>query len=228
MECMRWLFLREIRKIVQSRSEEPDFELDQDTRRQIVEAVDRFVKKYELNVYSYLTDDLETRIRHGVSVLPLEDIEILNQVRYKGKLFQKSAHYASNSMLYSIAGLYEVAAARHGGIRNWSEMTADYTAQKKEADAMRSRESRVRWNKRGEWLVENAPLVAAGLWCAVLGTHDFYKDWVYQISRWGICGACFWRGGTLWNLGWRRSLLPLAAVAVLFNPLAPIDFSRSE
>jgi hypothetical protein len=65
---------------------------------------------------------------------------------------------------------------------------------------------------------------AAAIWCFILGMTHFDEDWVYQLSSWAICGVAIY--GILKLKGaWRW---PLAILAVLFNPIAPIHFDPEE
>jgi hypothetical protein len=65
-------------------------------------------------------------------------------------------------------------------------------------------------------------LLAAGVWCAVLAFVSFGSLGVYQLSRWFVCGCALY--GALKIQSDFRWLL--VAVAVLFNPILPIRFSR--
>lgn len=79
-----------------------------------------------------------------------------------------------------------------------------------------------------ENLKKNRFLYAAAVWCVVLALVPFYGEWVYQLSHWGVCGIALWCGWQRWKEGVRGWLVPLGIVAVLFNPIAPINFARDE
>ena len=70
----------------------------------------------------------------------------------------------------------------------------------------------------------NSVLLLAAAWCAVLGTVSFYSDWVYQLSRWGVCASAVY--GALGAKGaWRW---PLWILAVIYNPIAPVHFEGDQ
>lgn len=71
--------------------------------------------------------------------------------------------------------------------------------------------------------MKNSVLLGAGVWCAVLALVHFDHYWVYQLSRWGVCAAAVFGAVTLAGKPWQW---PLWALAVLFNPIAPIHFGR--
>lgn len=225
---MKWFFFRDLRSIVRQRHEEPDFDRDQRARQQVIEAVDRFVKKHVLHGLTHENEDLEVRIRHGFSVLPLEDIEVLNRVCFEGRVFESSAHPGVLGMMSLLANIYDVAGARHGETRRWAEMIDAYTAEKNDIDANLAKEAGDRRRDRLTWLCNNLPMLMTAAWCVSLALTDFSDEWVFQLSRWGVCAVCIWRGLALWKQGWRQMLIPLASVAVLFNPLAPIDFEERQ
>ncbi len=65
-------------------------------------------------------------------------------------------------------------------------------------------------------------LLAASLWSVVLALADFHDIWIYQISRIGVTLAAVF--GAL-SLPLRYSIA-LCVVAVLYNPLLPIEFDE--
>ena len=67
-----------------------------------------------------------------------------------------------------------------------------------------------------------AILVAAAVWCVILATAHFREYGVYQLSKWLITGAAIYAA-----VHCPRFRAPLAVVAVVFNPVVPIRFSRS-
>lgn len=71
-------------------------------------------------------------------------------------------------------------------------------------------------------------LLAAAAWCAVLVFASFDSGWRYQLSQWSLTLAAIGFAASFWGEGVRHWIIPLVAVAVLFNPLAPISFHRDE
>ncbi|MEO7100271.1 MAG: DUF6804 family protein [Luteolibacter sp.] len=67
-------------------------------------------------------------------------------------------------------------------------------------------------------------LVVAGIWCGVLTFAHFHSISVYQLSRWAVCAAAIF-GFLNTQSPWKWAMV---AVAVLFNPLGPIHFSRES
>jgi MFS family permease len=57
-----------------------------------------------------------------------------------------------------------------------------------------------------------------------LGFSDFDSVWVYDLAKWAVCSLSVYLGVYLWKRDLRRSLIPLAVVAVAFNPIAPVRF----
>ena len=70
-------------------------------------------------------------------------------------------------------------------------------------------------------------LLAAAIWSAVLIFSDF-PDWGYQLSKWGLTSVAGIAAWHLWRAGARQSVIPLAATAAVFNPIAPISFDEDE
>lgn len=67
-----------------------------------------------------------------------------------------------------------------------------------------------------------APLIlAAAIWCVVLATVRFHEYGIYQLSKWAITAVAIYAAVELPKVRWL-----LAAVAVAFNPIMPIRFSR--
>jgi hypothetical protein len=64
----------------------------------------------------------------------------------------------------------------------------------------------------------------AAAWCIVLALADFRDGWIYDLSKWALCGVCAYTGFRFWKEGSRRLLIPLGIMAVIFNPFAPIRF----
>ncbi len=64
----------------------------------------------------------------------------------------------------------------------------------------------------------------AAVWCIVLALADFREEWIYDLSKWALCGLCVYGGFQSWKAGERRRLVPLGILAVIFNPFAPIRF----
>ena len=68
----------------------------------------------------------------------------------------------------------------------------------------------------------------AAVWCIVLALADFSgEEWIYDLSKWALCGLCVYAGFQSWKEGSRRRLVPLGILAVIFNPFAPIRFGDS-
>jgi hypothetical protein len=67
-------------------------------------------------------------------------------------------------------------------------------------------------------------LLVAAVWCVVLTLADFREEWIYDLSKWALCGVCGYTGFRFWKEGSRRVLVPLGIMAVIFNPFAPIRF----
>jgi hypothetical protein len=78
-------------------------------------------------------------------------------------------------------------------------------------------------SRKGTWL-----LLGMAAWCAAIALIDFSGDWVYDLSKWGVCAGCLFVGYQRWTEGERKWLIPLGIVAVLFNPIAPIRFDSYE
>lgn len=65
-------------------------------------------------------------------------------------------------------------------------------------------------------------------WCVVLATVDFHEGWIYQLSKWGLCISSIFLA-----INYRQRQMPVrailaGAIAVVFNPISPVDFSWSE
>ncbi|WP_367871025.1 DUF6804 family protein [Luteolibacter sp. Populi] len=66
-------------------------------------------------------------------------------------------------------------------------------------------------------------LLALSCWCVVLSFCDFDKIWIYQLTRIGVTAAAVFLAIIL--RGWQ--MFAAILIAVLFNPIAPIDFDNS-
>lgn len=65
-------------------------------------------------------------------------------------------------------------------------------------------------------------LYVAAAWCGILTFAHFRNIGIYQFSRWAVCAAAVF-GAVNLKSDWRWAL---AVVAILFNPIIPIHFSR--
>lgn len=70
-------------------------------------------------------------------------------------------------------------------------------------------------------------LLLGAFWCVVLALTDFRAVWIYDLSKWAICGLCVYAGFRSWKGGSRRLLVPLVIMSVIFNPFAPIRFGAA-
>lgn len=64
----------------------------------------------------------------------------------------------------------------------------------------------------------------AAVWCVILAIVDFDGIWIYDLSKWALCGICAFLGFQTWREGSRRHLIVLGIIAVIYNPFAPIRF----
>lgn len=75
---------------------------------------------------------------------------------------------------------------------------------------------------------ERISFVLAATWCAVLGIADFQFIWVYQISKWLLCGVAAFAAWKRFKSENKLQALAFSVLAILFNPISPISFSESE
>ena len=71
-------------------------------------------------------------------------------------------------------------------------------------------------------------LLLAAAWCIALATIDFDREWIFQLSKWFLCAVAIVSITKRWTAGKRESSIGLAILAVIFNPLRPIEFRSSE
>jgi hypothetical protein len=71
-------------------------------------------------------------------------------------------------------------------------------------------------------------LYFALVWCLIMTIGGDRKEWVDQLSAWALCGLSVVIAVRFWRQGVRYWIIPSVALAVIFNPLAPISFSREE
>lgn len=65
-------------------------------------------------------------------------------------------------------------------------------------------------------------------WCVLLALSDFDGDWIYDLSKWGLCVGCSYIAHQFWKEGVRKLLIPMGILAIVFNPIAPIHFDSDE
>lgn len=69
-----------------------------------------------------------------------------------------------------------------------------------------------------------ALLIAAGAALFAVGNWPYG---VYTLVRWIVCGSCVFAAFSLYQQGRRWPMFAAIAIAVVFNPIAPLYFNKA-